>query len=77
MNAYTWIGIILIGVTWYFIQKGAKISAQDNVKELKTKLDSVQTEAISRINQTADSTIAKINTNADKTIDDLSGKADS
>ncbi len=75
MNIYTWIGIILIGVTWYFIQKGARIAAQDNLEEMKTKLDSVEQAAISRINTTTDSTIDKIQTSSDEIISNLSTKA--
>lgn len=76
MNIYTWIGIILIGVTWFFIQKGAKISAEQNKQDLKSKLDSVQTEAIEKIESTTNSTILRINESADNIIGNLKVKAE-
>ena len=76
MNTYTWIGILLIGVTWFFIQKGAKVSAEVNKEELKSKLDSVQTEAIKKINSTTDSTILRINESANEIIGNLKMKAE-
>lgn len=77
LNLYTWGGIFSIFITYYLIQKGATISAQNNKKEIEEKIETASIRAITTIEETTEKTRKRIEESADEIIADLKQKTSS